>query len=90
MCQNVRFSTKFDFLVVPDFLSTPFLSCYGIYISIEAIKYSTIKAVTSQEMGTVARYCVDLKNSPSSRMGHPREKQTADLEQSAMRNQLPY
>lgn len=36
--------------------------------------------VASFDVDTCAKSLVDLKNSPSSRMGHPREKQSDDLQ----------
>jgi len=37
--------------------------------------------VASFEVDTCPKSVVDLKNSPSLRMGHPREKQSDDLQQ---------
>jgi len=37
--------------------------------------------VASLHVDTCAKSVVDLKNSPSLRMGHPREKQSDDLQQ---------
>jgi len=83
MFQNDRVSTKFVLPVLPDFFGAPFLPCYGIHISIGLNKYLAFRQATPKRINTCVILNVDLKNSPSSRMGHPREKQSGDLKPNA-------